>query len=132
MMTTEEQEYHDALKRAFVGQKADFITIDGWSGRFLTAAFSFGERRGWLTSSEGGGDQYTAIIGHLTPEGRAAFGLPPLEAPIDWRCRAEAAEKALKKHVEYAKATEYWTLEPFDQKERQAWLNRLAATGSNG
>lgn len=27
---------------------------------------------------------------------------------------------------EYAKATEYWKIEPHDQKERAAWIARLA------
>ena len=65
-----------SLRRAFIDNRADFITIDGWTNDWLRRCASEAEGAGYLKSSEHEGDQYTAIIYRLTKRGRAALSPP--------------------------------------------------------
>lgn len=44
------QQAFDALRRAFIEKKADYIEIDGWSPRWQIAAAEAAAQVGWLTS----------------------------------------------------------------------------------
>lgn len=61
-----EPEYFGALKRAFVDNDLNHISVDGWSGKFLLAAFQYGVDNKLLSQSEIGSDQYTEMIGRPT------------------------------------------------------------------
>lgn len=124
-----ETEYTAALRRAFVDGKADFITVDGWSGPFLHASLAHGKDKGWLVTRELHGDQYTAYEGRLTPAGREAFGLPPLEPSRAMKLEAENARLLAELTIaQEDKATASRWVEERDRflVEREMWSEFVA------
>lgn len=82
MTTTDEQ--FAALKRAFVDGKADFITLDGWSGRWLWEGVWAAEKDGLVkqdvsTSNRQSDDQYTAACFRPTKKFFALADAQPSE-----------------------------------------------------
>ncbi len=74
-MNYPESELEDALRRAFVNHRCDFIIIDDRRQRFLIESAALGERKGWLAFELCDTDeQSTQWRYRLTPAGRAHFG----------------------------------------------------------
>jgi hypothetical protein len=69
-------EYEDALRRAFVDERADFIFYDSRRQRFQAEGIAYGEKRGWLTGKLVEiDDQYSRYEARLTDECRKYFGI---------------------------------------------------------
>lgn len=70
------QQYEDALRRAFVDRRADYIVVTSRRERFQLSAASYGEDKGWLSCHVDDRDeQSTSYVYRLTPSGRRYFGL---------------------------------------------------------
>ena len=75
---TAEKEFEAALKRAFVFNGADYIILDGRSGKFLNDGAAYGQQMGWLGKIEERGSdeaQWTEWRLRLTDEGKKHFGI---------------------------------------------------------
>jgi hypothetical protein len=71
-------EFEDSLRRAFVDGKADYIELDGNSGRFLHNCVGYGQEQGWLGPIKEDcipGDQWTVWQVRLTDYGKKYFGV---------------------------------------------------------
>ena len=71
-----DSELEDALRRAFVRDKADYICITSRRQEFQIKSFAYGVEQGWLkTEVDDSDEQSTVWIGRLTPKGKLHFGL---------------------------------------------------------
>lgn len=75
-MSTSPQEYEDALRRAFVERRADYIVINSRRQQFQIESANYGVEQGWIKGEWHDIDeQSTAWTGRLTDEGRGHFGI---------------------------------------------------------
>ena len=70
-----ESEYRASLWRAFIRGKADYIMIDGRSGKFLSACTTWALDNDYLqfdqiTSNRRSDEQWTTLVYRLTDKGR--------------------------------------------------------------
>lgn len=71
-----EEEYEEALRKAFVENKWDSILIDSRRQEFQIRSANYGIEKGWIAGEWHDGDvQYTYWTGTLTEAGKQHFGL---------------------------------------------------------
>ena len=69
-------EYEDALRRAFVERRADYIVITSRRQQFQIASSGYGIEQGWLQGYwDTRDEQASAWVCRLTAKGREHFGL---------------------------------------------------------
>jgi len=69
-------EYEDALRRAFVYHRADYIVISSRREKFQIESATYGIDKGWLRGEwKDSDEQATAWVCRLTDEGKKHFGI---------------------------------------------------------